>query len=158
MIPVYQRIIDKDIGDCYTACLASIMSLPYEAVPQFLRELTEQGREYDFYNVVGDWLNAKGYCYVMVHERSVADWRGMLGCHAIATVPSQKYSGGTHAVVVKWVQSEAYPDKKVYKCVLVHDPNPENKPYHYKDIMYFTFIVPQAIYIPPNLLLKPSPL
>lgn len=38
MKPVYQEIIDAGIGDCFSACLASLLELPLEAVPKFRRD------------------------------------------------------------------------------------------------------------------------
>ena len=40
MTPVDQRVLDHDpargrFGDCLRACVASVLELPYEAVPQF---------------------------------------------------------------------------------------------------------------------------
>jgi hypothetical protein len=136
---IYQRIIDKDIGDCYTACLASILGLAYEEVPQFLKKLTEQGKEYRFYVEVADWLNKLGLNYVQVPAYAMGDWRGVRELCAIATVPSQKFSGGTHAVICKWVEIPDHPN--CYECKIIHDPNIDNKPYEYKDILYFTFIL-----------------
>ena len=37
MIPVYQTIVSIEDGDCTRACLASILDLPIDAVPNFIR-------------------------------------------------------------------------------------------------------------------------
>ena len=42
MKPVFQEIIDEGTGDCFSACLASILELPIGEVPKFRRD---HGRE-----------------------------------------------------------------------------------------------------------------
>ena len=39
MKPVMQRIIDSKNGDCLKCCVASLLELPYEKVPNFVEEL-----------------------------------------------------------------------------------------------------------------------
>jgi hypothetical protein len=41
--PVDQRHINKDTGDCETCAIASILELPYEAVPLFVKDDVEKG-------------------------------------------------------------------------------------------------------------------
>ena len=36
MKKVYQRIVDPARGDCYKCCIASILGLEYEDVPNFI--------------------------------------------------------------------------------------------------------------------------
>lgn len=37
MIPIDQREVDAEVGDCFKCCVASILELPYEAVPHFVK-------------------------------------------------------------------------------------------------------------------------
>lgn len=70
MIPVYQTIMhDPDngqYGDCFRACIASLMELPIEEVPHFMDGLgVDEGR-------IGlrracDWLKVVGYGTIAYH-------------------------------------------------------------------------------------------
>lgn len=140
MKPVFQKIIDADTGDCFTACLASVLEIPYEEVPNFVFDLHSNGKIYEFYQTVAKWLKERGLNMVTVSAKHLADWRCLGDLHAIASVPSQKFPGITHAVVVKWTEIPEH--KNCYKCSVIHDPNPENDLYKYDDIITLSFILP----------------
>lgn len=36
MKPVYQRIVDSKIGDCFKCCICSLLELDYDSVPNFI--------------------------------------------------------------------------------------------------------------------------
>ncbi len=63
MIPVNQKYKhDPDagvIGDCFRACLASLLELPLEQVPHFALESRKAGLE-SMMPLVKDWLAARG--------------------------------------------------------------------------------------------------
>lgn len=140
MIPVHQRVIEAGRGDCMAACIASILEMSLDAVPNpndhaegyhrgveaFLRtqgmvavkvlrplEPTEHGLPLDYYNAVGLWC--------------------------IASVPSQRFPGKHHAVVAQ-VQR---PATGGFRIALMHDPNPGNVPYPDDiEIAALTFLCP----------------
>lgn len=62
MIPIEQRqlyIAEKQSGDCWKCCLASILELSYEDVPHFVEE---GEREYtSWWNATQAWLREQGY-------------------------------------------------------------------------------------------------
>ena len=63
MIPVNQKYKhDPDagvVGDCFRACLASLLELPLEQIPHFARESATAGLE-SMMPLVEDWLAARG--------------------------------------------------------------------------------------------------
>ncbi len=124
MIPVYQKVIDKDNGDCMRAVMASLFELKLEDVPNFIEAENWFLSMFNFLNHNGCSVN--GYLYggnlvsSEFHLHNISKYDGING-YFYASVYSPKYnpynsiSGVTHAVVV---------DKNLN---VVHDPNPENK-------------------------------
>ena len=114
MTPVMQTIIDAEYGNCFQATIASLLDLPLEAVPHFLRS------EELWHDVYTAFMWAHGW-----------DWKGDVSGHGekedrplkaeetvnghyYASVRSRVFKGGLHAVVMD------------LDGVIVHDPNPES--------------------------------
>lgn len=113
MIKVFQRDCSKDKGECYRACVASLLELDIDVVPHFLEFgdmwYIEAAHFWDKYGYIfigcGDLTQAKD----CVENNRIIPIDGCL----LATVPSR-----THGSTVK-------------HCILVdaqgnvvHDPNP----------------------------------
>ncbi len=85
MIPQKQKVVDKGIGDCFRACMASFLELPnderlpdgYESVTPWNEWLAQFGMELNF------------------SHRSI--WRDG---YWIATVQSKNYEGVSHAILM----------------------------------------------------------
>lgn len=93
MIPVKQRTAK----DCLTACLASVLEIPYEEVPIF--------EDKNWTTDLQTWLNSRGYEYNYVDEIRLPLKRPTIGVG-----PSPRNLGRDHAVVVDgWLD-------------IVHDP------------------------------------
>ena len=114
MTPVFQTIVDKDHGNCMQAAIASLFDLKLEDVPNFI-ELEDWGL------VLHHFFDDKGYDSCTVnkqrHEtteflKSVAKFDGGVNGYLYATVPSQTFENGRHAVIVDTDLN------------IVHDPNP----------------------------------
>lgn len=127
MTPVFQTIIDKQVGNCMQASYASILDLPLEQVPHFLEEPMGNDENCDIR--LRKWLQSLGLTelYINIHEPEVFRhvlwglmWSGTQYC--IASIESQKFKGCMHSVVAK---INHFPDV----LEVVHDPNPENEPY-----------------------------
>lgn len=109
--PVDQEILDKGYGDCLRACYASLLRLPIDAVPNFIRHkhrwfLVLQQFLYSCgWEFCGSGHQHKGTLNMPVYEDSV---NGLLR----ASVHSRVFEGGTHAVVIN--------------CdgLVIHDPSP----------------------------------
>jgi len=101
MIPVDQRKSD----DCYAACLASILEVPYEEVP----DLSGYGVSHDpnggWVKVIRDWLGGYGLAVIQFEHTTdtvLPGWQVMIG--------KSPHCGWNHAVVA-------------YEGEMVHDPH-----------------------------------
>ncbi len=132
MRPVLQRIVDPQRGDCYRAAVASVLDRDLDAVP------ADIGSGF----VEGAWLKEQGLCAVHLDAHRLAprpdgyagrtwDARNLVrfdfavGAIAVASVPSQMFAGGWHAIVVGFVEQ---PEGWV-RVECLHDPNPGNARY-----------------------------
>lgn len=138
MIPVYQSIIDPELGDCVKACVASILELPPESVPNFNEEKGSDPvracSPKQYHQNLIDFLDTLGYGFVSIYNDphfSKTDivptihLPYLIGCHCTLSVPSQKFDNVQHCVVGKFVQDE----NGVITVDIVHDPNQSNEPY-----------------------------
>jgi hypothetical protein len=134
VIPVRQRIVNGvggagPPGDCFKCCVASILELPYEAVPHFVAAewLVDPGtgvepRKTSWHVAINDWLMREGW-ELRYHDRTyyknpapksvngedVPYW-DYLEKHEypprrydtfwIASVLSANFRNGTHAIVM----------------------------------------------------------
>ena len=133
MKKVYQKIIDKDHGDCMQAVVASLFDLRLEAVPRFI----DIGS--GWFIIMMKFFKDRGYdiCTIDKHQhqykgsdflKKVAYFDGGIDGYFYASVKSKLFEGGGHAVIVD-------KDLKV-----IHDPNPNGlylnaKPEDIEDIM-----------------------
>lgn len=88
MIPVTQRLIDRTRGDCFSACLASILEVP--EVPCFHME-----EHKDTWTQYNEWLAPYNLQLVSFRFGSVPPPYG----YSILAVRSALYPEVTHAVV-----------------------------------------------------------
>lgn len=138
MIPVTQRIISGTRGDCFSACIASILELPYEDVPRFVTDAVDRGAEHEWLRDTFAWLKPLGLTLVDINARDLHDYRGLVGLYVLLSVPSQKFPGGGHSVVGTWIKEGGG-----HTLAIAHDPNPYNDPYPPEvDIQRITFVVP----------------
>lgn len=127
MKPVFQQIVDKDSGDCFRACLASILELDCEDVPNFRAMVNESGA--DMMDFAREWcLKNYNISLVSIFMNKIPDcgddFRLTGGCEGtplIASYESPNLEGCTHAVVGEI-------DKHGLNITITHDPNPNGKP------------------------------
>jgi hypothetical protein len=107
MRPVHQAETTHGRGDCFAACLASLLEISIEDVPNF--RLAENP-----WASIQEWLGERGLCAI----RCIADPR------IFSTIPRQycilsgaspTNPGGIHAVIALWDGLSAE---------VVHDPRP----------------------------------
>jgi hypothetical protein len=149
---VYQRVVDPERGDCYRAAVASLLDLPLDDVPDDLTNGFAHER----------YLRERRLCALHLENtgrlkrrppgysgsepwdvRRLVRYDYAAGSLAVASVPSQRFPGGWHAVVVQFVlQPEGWVR---VKCV--HDPNPGNRPYDMQrtKIRALTFFLPRPL-------------
>lgn len=139
MKPVFQEIIDAERGDCMTACIASLLELPIASVPKWQADEYDRNpgkskayRDRDSHYAMLDWLHGRGWALTTILWNYLGDWRGMKDLHLIVSVPSQRFPGVFHAVIVGWRAFENV--NRGYEWYVAHDPNPGNGPYDTKAI------------------------
>lgn len=97
MKPVDQLVLHDPAngkeGDCFRACLASIMELPIECIPNFAQETVGKGSA-AFWNAIYDWLELTGHSIKFL---SFTDPEVEEGKYYIISGPSPR--SGHHAVV-----------------------------------------------------------
>ncbi len=142
MIPVFQQIVCPERGDCQSAALASLLELPSGAVPPFVALAFDEGKLHKWFNFQAEWLRARGLVLITVEWRDLRDWRPLVGVYCVASVPSQKYKGGAHAVVGTWQRND---ETGGHSFIIAHDPRPDNDPYP-PDVVprSVSFLVPLA--------------
>jgi len=108
MIKIDQTIVDAGTGDCTRACLASILELPIDAVPNFIRFKS------DWFFMMKDFLRRLDYDYIGTgypHGNELKESPNVSG-YVIASVPSKTFPDIGHSVVMD------------LNGLVVHDPNP----------------------------------
>lgn len=116
MIPVMQTKTGLR-GNCYAACLASVLEIPLETLPGFFSEEDEGVDDQEITNRwwerVRAFLRPMGYgvlnmSFVDPEHWKALGWEG----HAIVSGPSPRLENAHHATVWK-------------DGVMVHDPHPD---------------------------------
>lgn len=129
MIPIFQTIIDQGIGNCWSACMASILEIGIDDIPNFVKEATEKQTSAEC--LAKNWLRERGVFLLCVPLHRGEEWIDVIdfyhleNAYCILSVPSQKFSGGSHAVIG---QFQRCPTEGTVLNI-VHDPNPNNCPY-----------------------------
>lgn len=149
MIPVNQNNFTPEEANCFSACVASILELTIDEVPNFLTE--SKGQTVKMWAMVGQWLNKNGWGLLGImspgnFKEAGAIWKqcnfiGLKGCLALGTVLSQKLPGALHGIVIGWKCDN--PKRPWYNPIILHDPNPNNEPYDVmKDVIGIELLLP----------------
>lgn len=118
MNKILQTIVDKGNGNCLQAVVASLFEKDLEEVPHFIQYKSE------WFDRLSTFFQENGYDGVMVINpnnvpekqlKLAMEYDGGVNGYWCASVPSQTFETGTHAVIV---------DKDLN---IVHDPNPNQK-------------------------------
>lgn len=131
MIPVQQRVIDAIQGDCFAACVASILELP--EAPNFKTDSTGS-----WLNKWNAWLEPRG---LYLYGSPAGAFPAPAG-YAIMAIKSVNFPGSGHSVVWKGDFNDGYSGK------VVHDPSPLKHPDDYEPIFWYVFAVPDPVSIP----------
>ena len=104
MKPVIQNDITFETGDCFGACVASILELPRESIPNFH---TSSPRDFD--KNVAEWCKDQGFVLldITLQDQSLVD-----SCYVVANGISPRNKDFHHSVV--WFNGE-----------IAHDPHPD---------------------------------
>lgn len=107
MKPVDQTIFGDGKGNCFAACVASILELPIEEVPNFC-----EGWDEEWFDKYQEWLRPHGFSVVMLVAWS--EWKPNPG--QLCTMGGKSPRGDfDHCVVGEWTGEE---------WRVVHDPHP----------------------------------
>lgn len=109
MKPVFQTVIHRGLGDCFTAAIASLLELTLDEVPYF-RVFDEE----DWFIILCEFLEKHGYKHDMCCDffQVMNDEAYNVKGYAIALVPSKTFDNCMHSVIVN------------RSGLVVHDPNP----------------------------------
>jgi len=120
MKPVIQTLKNN----CFAACLASLLEIGCDDVPNFVGEDTES----KWLDKCSVWLKEKGLALIMIDETLNSYWlRGDVPC--IFSVDSPRGEGKRHAIVGMWRED---------KGVCLHDPWPDVSQHIERiDIVYY---------------------
>lgn len=106
MKPIRQIVPHKpdkgQIGDCFRACIASLLELPAEEVPHFC-DGPEPSKDHAWYRRANAWLKQRGMIY-MVYDYSEHSRRHLVenvGGGVYHILEGKSFSGDDHCVVGK---------------------------------------------------------
>ena len=142
MKPIFQQIVDPGRGDCFKCCVASIFELEYDQVPNFIED---PSKWMDL--ATNKWLAQFGHRMLSIvvnekHDIYGIDWILSEGLFCVLSVPSQRFPGGSHAVV-----GEFKGKSNEYELKIVHDPNANNIQYpndvKISRVRFFVPIIPK---------------
>lgn len=138
MVKIYQTRfggIDKPVeeqGNCFQACLASILEIPLEKAFDCIPFDTLQDGLLEtepWYLAFNEWLSQFGLASIYLsYSPVIPAVSSLLGYHIAEVKSSVLKNGETHAVVI-------------HNGDLIHDPNPNSK-VNSDDLVGIYFIVP----------------
>lgn len=142
MKPVYQNLIHPGEGNCFSACLASLLEIPLELVPNFRKENPIPN---DMMKAAREWLAENfGLSIVTIQmEKELKTGEDLRligatpGTPVLAGGKSPNFEGVQHCVVGEI-------DKHGMNFVMTHDPNPSGKGLDGRP-MHLYFLVPLDI-------------
>jgi hypothetical protein len=117
--PIDQTVFGEK-GDCFEACLASILEIPLEVIPVF--------KESDWFKRVNEWLVTRGLFYIEVRfdEEAINLMKKFMGYHLMCGVAER----GLHHAVVG------------FKGDVVHDPHPSKAGFPPEASLTYGFLIP----------------
>ncbi|MGE4399373.1 MAG: hypothetical protein AB7D29_07620 [Campylobacterales bacterium] len=113
MIPVRQTKFGVPHGNCFSACVASMLEMDISEVPDFVPQYGDQWLEH-----FREWLVPKGLDYFETWPKDIIEY--LPKGHMIATGKSPR-GDFNHCVIVKTSEPHENLD-----LVWIHDPHPDN--------------------------------
>ena len=109
MRPVDQTLFGHGVGNCFAACVASVLEVPLADVPNFCVEYSES----EWYFALARWLGERGFAPLtqQVNPAVFFEWCSQLWPEVYWIAGGPNPRGVSHAVVYRGAK-------------LVHDPNP----------------------------------
>lgn len=119
MKPVDQTILGEK-GNCFAACLASILEIPIDIIPEF--------NDPQWLRLTNEWLAKRGLFYIEVkfEDDHYEFLKKFMGYHLIC---GRAWRNFDHAVVG-------------YKGEIVHDPHPSKAGFPPEASLTYGFLIP----------------
>lgn len=122
MKPVKQTITDSTKGNCFSACIAAVLELPLESVPNFCGDYGEL----EYWGRLQSWLGERFGLFAV--EVPVYRDRPFIagvpsGVYMIASGVSPRHAPKLHSVVGRIVDSRKSGE---LRWEYVHDPHPDH--------------------------------
>lgn len=114
MIPVYQDDFTFSTGNCFAACLATLLEVPLEAVPSFMAEE-------DWFGAVNRWLAPRNLRFVDIKWTSEFAIQPDTGGYCLLTGPSPRRPELLHTIVATIGRR----DDGHVEFRPTHDPHPD---------------------------------
>lgn len=138
MTPVRQTIFDFTHGNCWAACIASILDLPLDCVPSFFPEPDEHA---DWYRKSYLWLKGGGLSLLNITLPIPVPCELIFpDCYVIVTGPSPRKPEKLHAIVGKLESFYTHGIGHSFQIELVHDPHPSDLFFDGSDPKELSFI------------------
>lgn len=118
MKPVMQKVYNSQRGDCFSACVASILELQLDDVPNF-----HDFDDKDFSDALDEWFNDRGMVY-LEFDLTIGDATEFISqldmVYTIGTIRSPRARAIRHAVVCKGgkIIHDPHPNQDGYNCEL----------------------------------------
>lgn len=131
MTPLHQTIFDFENGNCFATCIASILDLPLNLVPNFCAKGSDtfdvDGVRENWYRRAELWLAERGWSAVMFDWQANSPGLILPNAWAVISGKSPRNAEKHHAVVGR-VRSRYFLDSAgpahQLSYELVHDPHP----------------------------------
>lgn len=131
-----EMIVSKNINDCYTCALATLLERKYEEVPyhnQYCENPTDEQVD-SFYKERDEWLLENGYIAICMPWDMTKPFPIFSG-DSIRCIADCKTEGDTHAIVV-----EARRNNDVIDLEIIYDNHMHNSYVEIKDVINLEFI------------------
>ncbi len=139
MHKVFQTITTPDSGNCFPACVASIMKRPLWTVPNFcVKDHPHTGH---WSNRFLAWLDAQGWGYIEVDFREISKTCSVWMPDALCIVSGKSPRGDwNHSIVGRFVSV----NETQFEVHKTHDPSPAGGGVETVEGMMFLFQLPQV--------------
>ena len=116
---VDQRVLSNTIGDCFQACVASLLEIPYEDAFSVNSDF-----EMGWLSAFSGWLKERGFEF----QGCLTIWNGKENC--LTWKDLRDRSVGVKGCFIAWGMSPRYTDGTTHAVIvdgngkIIHDPHP----------------------------------
>jgi len=126
MKPVKQTDTTFTTGNCWASCIASILEVPLDEVPNFVDETGHDPEGPDWYRRTYNWLTARGFTMMNINYPIPPESQAILpDGYVVFTGPSPRNKEKLHSVVGR-VETSYSKEGHRYDLRFTHDPHPDD--------------------------------